>query len=58
MLYYWYMAKPEGYSDRQMKPKRAEREYFFPKHNPPCTVKAKSRKEAEQKLNANKKDNE
>ena len=52
------MAKPEGYSDRQMKPKRAEREYFFPKHNPPCTVKAKSRKEAEQKLNANKKDNE
>lgn len=28
----------------------AEREFFFPKHNPPATIKAKSRAEAEKKL--------
>lgn len=27
-----------------------EQEFFFPKHNPPVTIKAKTREEAEEKL--------
>jgi len=33
-----------------MKVEQPEREYFFPKANPPITIKAKSRKEAEAKV--------
>lgn len=46
---------PKRYSDRQMKSE--EREFFFPKANPPRTIKAHSREEAEKKLNAKNKDN-
>lgn len=42
------MAKE--YSDRQMKPKAPQREYFFPKEKPPVTITAASREEAEKKL--------
>ena len=42
------MAKT--YSDRSMKVEQPEREFFFPKANPPQTVKAKNREEAEKKL--------
>lgn len=44
---------PKGYSDRQMKKdapkegKAPKRTYFFPKANPPKTIEAKSREEAE-----------
>lgn len=39
----------KGYKDRAMKVEE-EREYFFPKHIPPVTIRAKSRDEAEEKL--------
>ena len=44
-------------SNRSMQPTEGEeREFFFPKHNPPVTVRAKTREEAEEKLNANAKE--
>ena len=46
------MAK--RYQDRQMaSSERIEREFFFPKNNPPVTIRAVSREEAEKKLAAN-----
>lgn len=47
------MAKT--YSDRAMKVEQPEREFFFPKANPPKTVMAKNIEEAEEKI---KSDNE
>lgn len=42
---------PKAYSDRQMAtPEEPEREFFFPKHVPPVTIKAKSQEDAEEKL--------
>ncbi len=47
------MAESIETNDRQMKPKKApERTFFFPKANPPMSVKAASRAEAEKKLQA------
>jgi hypothetical protein len=42
------MAKT--YSDRQMAQPEGEREFFFPKHVPPVTIKASSQEEAVRKL--------
>jgi hypothetical protein len=47
---------PKKYSDRNMTagtvPEKndAEEAFFFPKANPPVTIRAKSRKDAEEKL--------
>lgn len=41
---------PKNYSDRSMANKGIEEDYFFPKHVPPVTIRAKSRAEAEEKL--------
>ena len=43
---------PKAYSDRAMAHNDAEREFFFPKHDPRVTVKAQTREEAEAKLAA------
>jgi hypothetical protein len=42
------------YKDRQMVTDNtgSEEVYFFPKHNPPISIRAKSQKEAEEKLAA------
>ena len=39
-------------SDRSMQPQREERSrvFFFPKHNPPVSIRAASREEAEKLL--------
>jgi len=42
----------KGYKNRAVSPEPDEQEYFFPKHTPPVTIKAKSREEAEEKLAA------
>ena len=46
---------PKKYSDRAMAVEKPEREYFFPKANPPQTVTAASQEEADKKLEANNK---
>lgn len=40
------------YKNRAISPEpdTKEQEFFFPKHNPPVTIKAKNREEAEKKL--------
>lgn len=44
---------PKKYSDRQMKPERESRVYFFPKaEGGPVSILAKSREEAEKQLQA------
>lgn len=41
----------KGYSNRQMRTEEDELiEFSFPKHNPPVTVKARTREEAEAQL--------
>lgn len=50
------MTKPKA-SDRSMKPQEGEeQEFFFPKRNPPVSIRAKSREEAERILDANTKE--
>jgi hypothetical protein len=49
------MTKPKA-SDRSMQPDEKaheEQSFFFPKRNPPVSVRAHSREEAEAKLDAN-----
>jgi hypothetical protein len=49
------MTKPKA-SDRSMRPTDGdEHDFFFPKRNPPVSVRARSREEAEAKLDANEK---
>ncbi|MEP5514155.1 MAG: hypothetical protein ABJP87_04390 [Bauldia litoralis] len=42
----------KGNNTRQIKTSETGREieFFFPKHNPPTTIKARNREEAEKKL--------
>jgi hypothetical protein len=52
------MTKPKA-SDRSMQPNESageEQNFFFPKRNPPVSVRARSREEAEAKLDANSKE--
>lgn len=50
------MTKPTA-NNRSLQPAAGdERDFFFPKRNPPVTIRAKSHEEAEAKLDANKKE--